>query len=65
MTITESVVERGALAWVESAGWLVKNGAEIAPGEPAAERDDYGQVISMRDALTRPDPDIPAEGVLP
>jgi hypothetical protein len=40
---TESVVEQAALAWLESAGWTVKNGAEIAPGEPAAERDDYGQ----------------------
>lgn len=36
---TESVVEDAALAWLESAGWQVRNGAEIAPGEPAAERD--------------------------
>jgi len=68
MTITESVVERAALAWIERAGWAVKNGAEITPGEPAAERDDYGQVIlpqQLRDALARLNPDIPAEGVLP
>jgi len=29
-TFTESVVEHAALAWLESAGWQVGNGAEIA-----------------------------------
>jgi type I restriction enzyme R subunit len=42
---TESVVEQAALAWFESVGWQVRNGADIAPGELAAERDDYGQVV--------------------
>lgn len=32
MTFTESVVEQAALAWLESAGWRVRNGDEIAPG---------------------------------
>jgi len=41
---SESVVEQAALAWLESASWQVRNGTEIAPGEPAAERDDFGQV---------------------
>lgn len=62
--ITESIVEQAALAWLESAGWSVKNGAEIAPGEPAAERDDYGQVFltqRLRDALARLNPTLPAE----
>ena len=36
---TESVVEQAALAWLESIGWVVRNGAEVAPGEP------YGQVV--------------------
>ena len=56
MTFFESVVEQAALAWLESVGWQVRNGAEIAPGEPAAERDDYGQVVlaqRLRDALAR------------
>jgi len=64
--ITESVVEQAALAWFESVGWSIKNGAEIAPGELAAERDDYGQVILMqrlRDALARLNPDLPAEAL--
>jgi type I restriction enzyme, R subunit len=40
---TESLVKQAALAWVGSVGWSVRNGAEIAPSEPAAERDDYGK----------------------
>ncbi|MGB8327606.1 MAG: type I restriction endonuclease, partial [Steroidobacteraceae bacterium] len=63
---TESVVEQAALAWLESVGWAVKNGAAIAPGEPAAERDDYGQVVlaqRLRDALARLNPALPAEAL--
>jgi type I restriction enzyme R subunit len=65
-SFTESVVEEAALAWLESVGWQVRNGAEIAPGEPAAERDDYGQVVlaqRLRDALARLNPALPAEAV--
>jgi type I restriction enzyme R subunit len=63
---SESVVEQAALAWLESAGWQIRNGAEIAPGEPAAERDDYGQVVlaqRLRDALARLNPSLPAEAL--
>jgi type I restriction enzyme R subunit len=63
---TESVVEQAALAWLEAAGWHVRNGAEIAPGEPTAERDDYGQVVlaqRLRDALARLNPLLPAEAL--
>lgn len=63
---TELVVEQAALAWLESAGWTVRNGAEIAPGEPAAERANYGQVVleqRLRDALARLNPDLPAEAL--
>jgi len=35
---TESVVEQAALAWLESLGWRVTHGLDIAPGEPEAER---------------------------
>jgi len=64
--VTESVVEQAALAWFESAGWSVKNGASIAPGEPAAERNDYGQVVlaqRLRDALAQLNPALPAEAL--
>jgi len=61
-TFTESVVEQAALAWLESTGWVVRNGASIAPGEPGAERDDYGQVAlaqRLRDALAWLNPALP------
>ena len=60
----ESVIEQVALAWLESVGWHVRNGAEIAPGERTAEREDCGQVVLARrllDALARFNPALPAE----
>jgi len=66
MHFSESVVEEAALAWLETGGWQVRNGAEIAPGEPAAERDDYGQVVlgqRLRDALARLNPTLPVEAL--
>ncbi|MGQ9837687.1 MAG: type I restriction endonuclease subunit R [Cyanobacteriota bacterium] len=64
--LTESDIESATLAWLESAGWVVRNGAEIAPGELAAERTDYGQVWlsqRLRDALARLNPGLPAEAL--
>ena len=63
---SESVVEQAALAWLEGTGWQIRNGAEIAPGEPAAEREDYGRVVlvqRLRDALARLNPTLPAEAL--
>jgi type I restriction enzyme R subunit len=65
-TFTESVVEDAALAWLAGLGFTVKNGPEIAPGEPAAERGDYGQVVleaRLRDALARLNPALPPEAL--
>ena len=39
---TASLVEDAALAWLESLGYTVKHGPEIAPGELAAERNLVG-----------------------
>ena len=36
-TFSESVVEQAALAWLESIGYLIVSGPEIAPGEVSAE----------------------------
>ena len=36
-TFTEAVVEEAALAWLESLGWRVTHGLEIAPGESKSE----------------------------
>ena len=63
---TESVVEQAALAWLESAGWRVAYGPDIAPDMPAAERRDYGEVVlaqGLRDALARLNPALPAEAL--
>ncbi|HOI73548.1 MAG TPA: type I restriction endonuclease subunit R [Syntrophales bacterium] len=63
-TFTESVVEEAALAWLEGVGWTVRHGVGIAPGEPGAERSDYGQVVlegRLRDALARLNPELPTE----
>src|SRR5437762_5599015 len=63
---SESVVEAAALSWLESAGWQVRNGPEIAPGEPSAERTGYAQVVlaqRLRDALARLNPALPAEAL--
>ncbi|MGV8041966.1 MAG: hypothetical protein AB2L07_18540 [Thermoanaerobaculaceae bacterium] len=42
---TKSLVEQAALGWLGSAGWPVRHGAEIAPGELVAERTDHGQAV--------------------
>ena len=65
-TFTESVLAQAALACLEGAGWQVRDLAEIAPCELAAERDHYGQVVPalrLRDALARLNPALPAEAM--
>ncbi len=63
-TFTEFVAEQAGLAWLKSLSWQIRNSAEIARGEPAAKRGDYGQVVlaqRLRDALARLNPSLPAE----
>ncbi len=63
---TESVVEEAALAWLESLGYTIKHGLEIAPGELLAERAHYGQVVlgrRLRDSLARLNPELPPEAL--
>lgn len=40
-TFTESVVEEAALAWLESLGYAVKHGLDIAQNEVASPRASY------------------------
>ncbi len=64
--LTESDVEEAALAWLESAGWRIVHGPDIAPDAPAAERRDYGEVVlvpRLRDALARLNPTLPADAL--
>lgn len=63
---TESVVEQAALAWLEALDYTILSGPEIAPGEPAAEREDYEQVIlesRLRQAFQRLNPQVPADAL--
>ena len=62
----ESTVEDASLAWLESLGWSVAHGPDIAPDTPGAERDDYGAVVlerRLRDALARLNPHLPTEAL--
>ncbi len=63
---TESVVEDAALEWLDGLGYSIKHGPEIAPGEPGAERNDYGQVVlddRLRQALIQLNPTLPNEAI--
>ena len=65
---SESTVESATLAWLESLGYAVLHGPDIASGLPAAERTDpnYRDVIlegRLRQALVRLNPDLPSEAL--
>jgi type I restriction enzyme R subunit len=62
----ESVVEEAALEWLKERGYAVHHGQEIGPGELAAERADFGQVVlerRVREALEALNPDLPEEAI--
>ena len=64
--VTESVVEQAALAWLESSGWTVANGPDIAPDTPGAERTEYREVVlegRLRDALARLNPGLSTDAL--
>jgi len=66
--VSESVIEQAALAWMESLGYTILHGPEIAAGEPGAERNDpeYRDVIlerRLKQALQRLNPALPPEAI--
>ncbi len=64
MSLTESIVEDAALTWFGELGYTVGHGPQMAPGEPAAERDSFGEVVlvgRLREALRRLNPTLPEE----
>ena len=64
MTLTEAIVEDAALTWFGELGYAIGHGPHIAPGEPAAERDGFGDVVlvgRLRDAIARLNPRIPPD----
>lgn len=66
MSFTESVVEDAAQAWLKELGYEIGHGPEIAPGEPAAERDTLSDAVlskRLRTALRKLNPTLPAEAL--
>ncbi len=66
VSFTESVIEDATLSWLESLGYAIKHGAEIAPGEPHAERDSFDEVVlkgRLRQALERLNPELPDDAI--
>ncbi len=64
--LTEWDAEQAILGWLEGLGYQVLHGPEIASGEPAAERSDYGQVVllgRLRQAVAALNPDVPSEAL--
>jgi len=63
---TESAIEQAALDWLKELGYTILFGGDIAPEEPAAERENYGEVIlsgRLKAALERINPNVPAEAL--
>jgi type I restriction enzyme R subunit len=64
MSLNESIVEDAALEWFGELGYAVGHGPHPAPGEPAAERDSFGEVVlvgRLREAIRRLNPAIREE----
>ena len=64
MSLNESHVENAALEWFGELGYAVGHGPQLAPGEPAAERDSFGEVVlvgRLREAIRRLNPSIAEE----
>ena len=48
MSLNESIVEDAALTWFGELANAVGHGPQLAPGEPAAERDSFGEVVLVK-----------------
>ena len=66
MIIAEDIVEEATLSWLASLGYASIFGPDIAPCEPASERESFQEVLLTRrlhDALHRLNPTIPADAL--
>ena len=64
MCLNESIVEDAALDWFGELGYAVGHGPKLAHGEPATERDSFGEVVlagRLREAIRRLNPAIAEE----
>jgi type I restriction enzyme R subunit len=62
MSLRESTVEDAALGWFQDLGYAVLPGPQQAPGEPAAERESFSDVVLvglLREAIRRLNRAIP------
>jgi len=63
-TLKESTIEDAALTCFGQLGYAIGHGPHLAPGEPAAERDSFGEVVlvgRLREAILRMNGSIPEE----
>jgi type I restriction enzyme R subunit len=64
--VNEDLLEQAALQWFAEEGYTVINGANIAPGEAAAERELFNEVLllgRLKSALARINPKLPADAL--
>lgn len=64
MSLNESHIEDAALTWFGELGYAVGHGPHLASGEPAADRESFGDVIltgRLREAIQRLNPSIRKE----
>ena len=64
MSLNEFIVEDAALEWFGELGYAVGHGPHLAPGEPAAERASFAEVVlagRLREAIGRLNPAMPEE----
>ena len=64
MSLNESHIEEATLEWLAELGYALGHGPDMAPGEPAAERESFSDVVltgRLREAIHRLNPAIPVE----
>jgi type I restriction enzyme R subunit len=64
--MNESALEEAVMSWFAKLDYDTCHGPELAPGEPRAERDGYGDVLllgRLREALKKLNSKIPAEAL--
>jgi type I restriction enzyme R subunit len=66
MNLNEAIVEDAALQWFAELGYAIGHGPQLVPGEPAAERDSFGEMVRvgrLRAAIWRLNLAIPEEAL--
>jgi type I restriction enzyme, R subunit len=64
VSLNESIVEDAALEWFAELDYAVGHGPHLAPGEPAAERASFSEVVlvgRLREAIRRLNVSVPEE----